>query len=53
MPYWWDGKLESVAQTLHIARPDLPLPSAVLQGDPVPKEMPLQSHGKGKARDYR
>ncbi len=36
IPYWWDTTPESIAQTIHLHRPDVQLPAALLRGDPIP-----------------
>ncbi len=35
IPYWWDKKIESLAATIRVARPDIPFPSALLSGLPI------------------
>ncbi len=47
IPFWWNKTLQSVAHTVHVARPDIPMPSALLNGDPIPNEMPKQRPSKG------
>ncbi len=41
VPYWWDATEESLAQTLHLARPDILLPVTLLKGDPIPSQIQL------------
>jgi len=31
IPYWWDKSIESLAQTIRLLRPDIPLPEYLLQ----------------------
>ncbi len=40
IPYWWNRNIQSVAQTIQDARPDIPIPSSLLNGDFIPKEAP-------------
>ncbi len=40
IPYWWDGKIESVAQMIFPTRPDVVIPNLFLRGDVIPAEMP-------------
>ncbi len=37
VPYWWDGKLSSIATTIHAERPDIEIPSSYL-ASPIPKD---------------
>jgi len=39
IPFWWDKTIESVAQTIHLARPDIIIPDSYLQGVPIPNKM--------------
>ncbi len=48
IPYWWNKTLESVAMTLHHARPDIVLPPTMLRGDVISDQMPTKVHNKGK-----
>ncbi len=43
VPYWWDNTIQSVAQSLHLARPDIPVNSSLLVGPPIPKEKQKQN----------
>ncbi len=50
VPYWWDMKIESLAQTIHIARPDIVLPSSLLNmafSSAIPTKMPQQRQPRG------
>ncbi len=40
VPFWWDNTTESVAQTIHLARPDIPLRRSLLRGDAIPLKGP-------------
>jgi len=40
IPYWWDKKIESVAQSIRLIRPEVELPARLLVGEPVPSERP-------------
>ncbi len=41
VPFWWNGRIESLAKTVHLLRPDLDLPLAWLQqGEPIPAILP-------------
>ncbi len=44
IPYWWNKTIESVAQTIHFARPDILLSSKLLTGEPIPCSFPMQQH---------
>ncbi len=44
VPFWWDRTLGSVAQLIHMARPDIPLPPRLLTGTIIAREMPQQRH---------
>ncbi len=39
VPYWWDGKLSSLATTIHNVRPDISLPSTWITS-PIPDSVP-------------
>ncbi len=38
IPYWWNTSIESLSQTIHLARPDLEMP--VTNGNPIVNVMP-------------
>ncbi len=40
IPYWWDQSVESIACTIHQTRPDIPVPSSLLAGVPIPPTAP-------------
>ncbi len=42
IPFWWNKKMESVAQAIHAIRPDIEISSHLLKGDIIPTEMPYQ-----------
>lgn len=42
IPYWWDQRIESLAHTLHVMRPDVSLPLMLLRGDAIPTQVPQQ-----------
>ncbi len=52
IPYWWNRKMESVANEIHIARPDVPIPTSLLNHDTIPKEIPTQKEIKRTLRDH-
>lgn len=47
IPFWWDKQIESVAKTIHLARPDIPLSPSFLTGSAIPSEMPPQKLNQG------
>ncbi len=48
IPYWWDKKIESVAQTIYGIRPDVDMSSSLLIGEEIPKKMPTEKEEQGK-----
>ncbi len=48
IPYFWNKKMESVANTLHMTRPDIPIPSTLLTGDVILELPPPPSKGTTK-----
>ncbi len=50
VPFWWNKTIESLAQTLRIKRPDLPLSLSLLRGEAISAEMPKQQHQQGMSR---
>ncbi len=46
VPYWWDMKVESLAQSIHAVRPDIELPGSVLKGNTIPDRMPPRTEYK-------
>ncbi len=47
IPYWWDKEIQSVAQTVHKARPDIVPPSIFLHGNVIPPQHPEKMQEKG------
>ncbi len=48
IPYWWNKKMETVAQTIQLARPDIVLPTHLLTGSAISTtEIPQQREEKG------
>ncbi len=45
MPYWWDRDVKSVATTLHLERPDIAIPPALITTSPIPTANPKRSEG--------
>ncbi len=39
IPYWWNRSVESLAHSIYMARPDVPV-SSYLTGDKIPTEIP-------------
>jgi len=46
IPFWWNETMETIAYTVRQYRVDIPLPSRLLSGAPIPKEMPKQRQRK-------
>jgi len=42
IPFWWNKTIESVAQVIHKARPDILFPDSLLKGYPIPIDMPIK-----------
>ncbi len=42
IPYWWDGKLSSLAATIQHIRPDIPLLDVHHVLSPIPTESPTK-----------
>ncbi len=42
VPYWWNHKADSIAGTLHLARPDLPIDRSML-GTPISTMVPKKT----------
>ncbi len=47
VPYWWNKSMESVAQTIHMMRPDIKISPYLLKGDPISNYTPPQRNEKG------
>ncbi len=56
IPFWWNNTIESLARTIHVARPDIEMPSSLLRGDIIPAIAPQQRtkgiHGKYYPKQY-
>ncbi len=42
IPYWWNKTPESIARTIHEARPDMLFPEELLKGDSIRTEAPKE-----------
>ncbi len=49
IPYWWDKQCESIAQTVHVTRPDIEIRSQLLTGVPISSTMPNEHLKQGTA----
>ncbi len=47
VPYWWNRTKESIAKTVHMARPDILVPPELLKGDAIVDSIPKQAPQKG------
>eukprot|EP01124_Arcella_intermedia_P022224 TRINITY_DN3269_c0_g1_i22.p1 TRINITY_DN3269_c0_g1~~TRINITY_DN3269_c0_g1_i22.p1 ORF type:complete len:519 (-),score=97.69 TRINITY_DN3269_c0_g1_i22:307-1863(-) len=50
VPYWWDGKKESLCSTLHLIRPDL---FQKTQSPPIPSHPPTSKKEGSKLMDHK
>ncbi len=46
VPFWWNETAESLASSICLMRPDVPLPPSLIHGTPIPKEMTLVERRK-------
>ncbi len=51
VPFWWSKTKESIAGTVHSIRPDIELPSTLLNGECISYQLPKMQERPGNAPD--